>query len=293
MRYLVAATRPLLAAGLLTVGLAHNGHAAPEQAPQDIVYKTTDSGPLGLSLHRPSRPACGLRPLVVWLHGGAWSRGSRHELPSSNPNLHAALLNAGFAVASVGYRLSGEAVFPAPVRDIHDALNFLHKQGPELGLDSRQIVVAGRSSGGHLAALVGLINSHETPAFLDEPRYRISGIVSFFGLSDLTLESSRQMAAERAARSPTARFLGAPPAAAPELAKQASPLSYVTARSAPTLLLHGRKDRQVPLAHSEALQQALAARGVAVALRIEDEAAHSDRVFDSDAHVPAVLNFIQ
>lgn len=286
--------KTIILAGLLAAtGLQPVGAAQPP-ALREITYKTTATGDLQLSLHLPAVAVPGQRPLVVWVHGGGWSRGSKDDLPGSNPHLYRALLQQGYAIASVGYRLSGEARFPAPVQDINDALNFLHDRGSEYGVDGSAVVMAGRSAGGHLASLVGLINGHSTPSFMKPALYKVKGIVSFFGPSDLLIsEGTRSMSQERLARSPTARMLGNVPADNPALARQASPINYVSRQSAPTLLLHGRQDVQVPLAHSIALQQALKAQDVETALRIEDDAAHSAKVFDSASHVPAVVMFVQ
>ncbi len=283
-----------LLAGLLAAASLQPIGAQALPAPREITYKSTATGDLQLSLHLPAVAARGPRALVVWVHGGSWSRGSKDDLPSSNPHLYSALLQQGYAIASVGYRLSGEARFPAPVQDINDAVNFLHDHGREYGVDGSAVVMAGRSAGGHLASLVGLINGHGTPSFAKPALYKVKGIVSFFGPADLLIsEGKHSMSPERLARSPTARMLGDVPADNPALARQASPITYVGRQSAPTLLLHGRKDVQVPLAHSIALQQALKAQGVETDLRIEDDAAHSAKVFDSAAHVPAVVAFVQ
>ena len=202
--------KAFILAGLLAAASLQPVGAQAPAAPREITYKTAAIGDLQLSLHLPSVGAPGQRPLVVWVHGGGWSRGSKDDLPRSNPQLYSALLQEGYAIASVGYRLSGEAQFPAPAQDINDALNFLHDRGGEYGVDGRAVVMAGRSAGGHLALLVGLANGHGTPSFLEPARYKVRGIVSFFGPADLLIsEGNRSMQQERLARSPTARMLGA------------------------------------------------------------------------------------
>ena len=108
--------------------------------------------PLLLDLHLPEQqdaPA-----LIVWIHGGAWKGGSRSNLPLKD------LLKKGWTIASVDYRLSTQAKFPAQIHDIKAAIRFLRSQQEVYGYDASQIVIAGASAGGHLAALVGVTNHH-------------------------------------------------------------------------------------------------------------------------------------
>ncbi|MGR5542184.1 alpha/beta hydrolase fold domain-containing protein, partial [Vibrio campbellii] len=100
-------------------------------------------------------------PLLVWIHGGAWKRGNKALLPTQNPLLLESVLSKGYAVAAVSYRLSGEVSFPEPVQDINDALNYLSENGHRYGIKADELVVMGRSAGGHLANLIGSTNNQD------------------------------------------------------------------------------------------------------------------------------------
>src|SRR5262245_36370450 len=138
---------------LLALGAAfgHSSHAAESQpVRQDITYATVDGSELKLDLHLPKTT---VKPrLLVWVHGGAWRSGSKSDMPLQR------LVEAGYAIASVDYRLSPVARFPAQVHDIKAAIRFLRASQEEYGYDARQISIAGSSAGGHLAALVGVTN---------------------------------------------------------------------------------------------------------------------------------------
>ncbi|MEF1262656.1 alpha/beta hydrolase, partial [Vibrio harveyi] len=93
---------------------------------KDIVFKTVKGREIKLDLYKPKVHSEQPYPLLVWVHGGAWKRGSKDAIPTKNPLLLQSVIEKGYALASVDYRLSGEAIFPAPVQDIDDAINFLH-----------------------------------------------------------------------------------------------------------------------------------------------------------------------
>ena len=117
------------------VAYAGNGH---ELQRLDI-YLPRDSGP---------------HPLIVWVHGGAWRAGTKQDMPLGG------LIARGFAVASVDYRLSTVAPFPAQMHDIKAAIRFLRAHAAEYDLDAKRFAVAGGSAGGHLAALTGASNGN-------------------------------------------------------------------------------------------------------------------------------------
>jgi len=120
---------------------------------RDVEYARVGEHSLKLDLHLPiekSRP-----PLIVWVHGGAWRSGSKSNMPLSR------MVEEGYAVASVDYRLSTDARFPAQIHDIKAAIRFLRAHGDQWRLASKKIVVAGDSAGAHLAALVGVSNGNK------------------------------------------------------------------------------------------------------------------------------------
>ena len=252
----------------------------PHQAIKDIVYQTVGGKERKLDLYLPAN-ASAQTPLLVWVHGGAWMRGSKEDFPSRNSRLAAALLNEGYALASVDYRLSGEAAFPAPYDDINAAVAFLnaHKTYP---FDRNRVVMAGRSAGAHLAALSGVTGANH---------FKPKAIVGFFGVYDLILLDHEKDRGKDG--TPEAKFLGEAPAANPKKAAQASPLAYVSAATPPVILLHGTQDTTVPPSQSSAMKAALDKAGVISELHLAQGARHSDPVFDTEEYVAKVMAFLR
>jgi acetyl esterase/lipase len=227
--------------------------------------------PLLLDLYLPAAgpdPA----PLVVFLHGGGWLRGDRSMVSPSfaswQPGPLTRLAADGFAVASLDYRLSGEARFPAQLEDVSAAVGWLAGQAGRYGFDADRIVLWGESAGAHLAALLGLRSAGS----------RVRGVVDWYGPADLIALDEQVGAAGALTDDPLdsreARLLGAPVGQVPELARAASPLSQVRAGAPPFLIAHGTADRMVPFAQSEALAAALAEAGAEVRFEAVDGADH-------------------
>ena len=118
----------------------------------DIEYARIGDIALKLDLHRPGEARA---PLIVYVHGGAWRAGSKSNVPIAR------LLDHGFAIASVDYRLSTQARFPAQIHDIKAAIRFLRAHSEELHIETGKISIIGSSAGGHLAALVGVTNGNQ------------------------------------------------------------------------------------------------------------------------------------
>jgi acetyl esterase/lipase len=235
---------------------------------RDVVYAELQGfRPLSLDLHLPDdRPA----PVVVFVHGGGWRRGSRRTFV---PGLAEAasfgrIVAAGFAVAAVDHRLSGEARFPAPVDDVVEAVRWLREHGTGLGVDAGRLVLWGESSGAHLAAL----------AAIREPA-GIAGVVDWYGPADLTrlgrdLFPDDPDRFDGDATTREADLLGGPVGERPELARAASPALQVRPGLPPFLVAHGEADDLVPIAQSEALVAALTAAGSDVEFRRVPGASH-------------------
>ncbi|HET6858811.1 MAG TPA: alpha/beta fold hydrolase, partial [Streptomyces sp.] len=163
------------------------------------------SRPLELDLWLPEADRTRPLPLVLFVHGGAWRRGRRDDMGLRTrhwaPGPFARIAAAGFAVACVDYRLSGEAAFPAPLDDLRAALRWLTLRSAELGVDTGRTVVWGESAGGHLASLLALTHTRPSPV----------GAVVWYGPSDLT--TARGGFAPEDPATPEALMLGAAPAA--------------------------------------------------------------------------------
>jgi acetyl esterase/lipase len=254
--------------------------------------------PLLLDLWTPATPA----PVVLFLHGGGWRTGTRGVFCPTwrdwDPTPFHRLVAAGFAVASVDYRLSGEARFPAQLHDVTAAVRWLRTRAGELGVDADRIVAWGESAGGHLAALLGLTAGRPDPAGLvgGAPVPALAGVVDWYGPADLlTMASQARPDAVARSDAPDSReslLLGAPVAEAPDLARRASPVTHVHAGAPPFHLAHGTADRFVPVGQSRQLAEALRAAGVAVELELVDGADHMWRgAADPDAILTAAVAF--
>ncbi len=223
----------------------------PDPALTGITFARVDGRELKLDFYPPKGPepdADALPPLIVWVHGGAWRRGSRDNVPILG------LSERGYAIASVDYRLSPVAKFPAQVLDIKSAIYFLRRRAERFGFDRNKIVIAGASAGGHLAALVGVtcgVKSLEPP---DAKPVRLAGIVSFYGASNLRTILSQSTPHGMSVRVPALDLLlGGQPKDLPALAALASPVEHVTADDPPILLIHGDADPQMPFQQSKEL----------------------------------------
>jgi acetyl esterase/lipase len=244
---------------LLTISLLWTALPSPaadgRREISDIEYARVGDRPLLLDLHLPVTKKEDLRKprLIVWVHGGAWRSGSRKDMPLGG------LVDRGYAVASVDYRLSTEARFPAQVHDIKAAVRFLRAKAGDYGYDASKVTVAGNSAGGHLAALVGVTNGDKElegrvgPHLVEKSD--VQAIVSLYGMSNLTTILAQSTPHGLSVRVPALQLLlGGQPEEVPDLAKLASPVFHVDGNDPPLLLLHGDQDPQAPINQSHELQ---------------------------------------
>jgi acetyl esterase/lipase len=251
--------------------------------------------PLTLDLYQPPRAAAAL-PLVVFVHGGGWNGGdTRHAASFPDfPRVLAALAAKGYVVASVSYRLSGEARFPGAVQDIKAAIRWLRGQSRELNIDVTRVAVWGDAAGGQLAALTGVTcgvapfepdNARKDNGEL--PSDCVQAVIDWGGATDLeSLGGDNLPGAQDAAKSipagfsppPTSDagdFLGCEPARCPPmLARLASPLAFISATSPAFLIQHGEADTQVSAKQSQKLYDALNKANVPAELTIYSGLGH-------------------
>ncbi|WP_062524864.1 alpha/beta hydrolase [Demequina rhizosphaerae] len=250
---------------------------------RDLVFaEPVGFRPLTLDLHPAPSPGA---PLVVFIHGGGWRVGSRRTLTPTMPGdaPFARIAAAGLAVASIDYRLSGEACFPAQVDDAAAALDWLRTHGADHGVDASRIVLWGESAGATLAALVAL-----GPA---EARAGVRGVVDWYGPSDLeALASSQGGLDDPGLRE--AGWLGHAVGADLERAHAASPTFHATPAAPPFHIAHGTSDSAVPATQSVALAQALLAAGADAELTLVPGAGHLwQGDVDRDAILDAAIAF--
>lgn len=228
--------------------------AAGEPTLPNLEYARVDEQPLLLDLYL-APVAETPHPLIVWVHGGAWRAGSKSDVPIQ------ALVERGFSIASVDYRLSPVARFPAQVHDIKAAIRYLRANAEKHHFDPQRFVIAGSSAGGHLAALVGVSNGHKELEGQVGDHLAVSSdvqaIVSFFGASNLETILSQSTPHGLSVRVPALQLLlGGQPTEQPELAQLASPITHVDDRDPPLLLIHGDQDPQMPINQSHELDGA-------------------------------------
>lgn len=228
-----------------------NGH----RTWRELVYACpTGYRPLTLDLIVPN--TAGPHPLVIWLHGGAWMAGHPRF---TNPvlvglQIEQTLLNSGFAVSKIAYRLSAECRFPGQLYDAKAAVRYLRQNSGVLGINPDRIAAMGESAGGHLACMLGMtsgLSEMEGDVGVLGPSSDVQAVVDWYGPTDLlSMDSQRPPHAvfrHDDATSPESLLIGGPIQQHKDLAKSASPTSFIRAGLPPFLIQHGDQDRLVPV----------------------------------------------
>lgn len=237
--------------------------------------------PLHLDLYLPPGKS-GRHPLVIYIHGGGWMSGhTRQSGAFANwPGVLALIASRGYAVASVEYRLSGEAPFPAAIQDVKAAIRWLRAHATEYGIDPGRVVVWGGSAGGHLAALAGVSCGVTSLNPTAEKRAQIApsgpegdcvqGVVSWYGVFDF--HHARNGSNNRTVKT----FLGcASQGCTDAQLSVASPATYVKAGEPPMLLIVGSADNVVGPQQSRDFDALLRSKGDPVQLLIIPGVNHS------------------
>jgi len=204
-------------------------------------------------------PGSGARPLIVWVHGGAWLGGSK-DRPEARR-----LVAEGYAVASINYRLSQHATFPAQIQDCKAAIRWLRANAGKYGYDPNRIGVWGPSAGGHLVALLGTAGDVNEFDVGPNPGVssRVQAVCDFFGPTDfLRMSSFPSSMNHDAPDAPEARLIGGAVQESKDKVRRANPITYVTKDDPPFLIVHGDKDPIVPHNQSQLLYDALKTAGV-------------------------------
>lgn len=221
-------------------------------------------------------------PLVIWIHGGAWQQGSKN---GGNPATR--LLEKGYAVAAINYRLSHHAVFPAQIEDCKAAVRFLRANARKFNLNPDAFGAWGASAGGHLVALLGTggdvkelegdVGDHKGVSS------RVQAVCDFYGPTDLTKMAEQEKVKGKidhnSPTSPESKLVGGPIQQNKEKAAKANPITFVTKDDPPVLMLHGDADPLVPLGQSEILLDALKKAGVEAELVVIKGGGHGGAGF--------------
>ena len=239
---------------------------AEEPKFRDVEYGRVGDISLKLDFYEPTqrRPE---RPLIVWIHGGAWRSGSKSDVPVAK------LREQGFAIASVDYRLSPVAKFPAQIHDIKAAIRYLRANASRFEVDANRFVLAGSSAGGHLAVLAAV--SEGVPELIgdlgapEKTASNVQAVVSFFGAGNLQTILSQSTPFGLGVRVPALeKFLGGLPDQQPNLARLASPVEHIDSGDPPLWLFHGDQDPQMPINQSHELDGAYKKIGLPVRFEV-------------------------
>ncbi|MCY1667635.1 alpha/beta hydrolase [Rhizobium sp. SL86] len=286
--------------GIYVLPMAEIGHV--RQKHLDLAYASLSPfQKLDLYLPEGKPPGSGW-PLVIFIHGGAWMMCDKRDIQLNAP---LTLREAGFAVASVNYRLSGEAQFPAQIYDVKAAIRYLRAGAKNWGLDGERFAIWGCSAGGHLAALAGTTN--DVPVMEDmslgysEVHSKVQAVVDFYGPTRLDLmdryllQTGAGDADHLNPDSPESRLLGGVPTTVPGQVIAAAPDTWVTRDCPPFFLAHAPMDPIVPVQHSIVLADRIAsiAGRERVELRLVQNAGHATPEFDAQDLIAGVTAFIK
>lgn len=239
----------ILAWGCLTSPVACG--QTPPAVKKDLPYVENGHERQKLDLRLPTNPKGA--PVVLWIHGGGWLAGNKDNPPV------AALTTRGYVVASMNYRYSTQAPFPAQLEDARAAVKWLRTHQAEFGYDGQRIAAWGHSAGGTMVSLVGARQDKDA---------EVQAVVNFSGPTDFGLIIKDAIDGGYAARADApiqmvALLLGGPVKDKTPLGLEASPVTHVTAKSAPSLLVFGQKDTLVPPVQGAVLFETMKKAGVA------------------------------
>lgn len=303
----LAAGWPLRVAVLAMLGLAVavlvRRVLPPVPKWKDVAYaQVSPAQKLDVYLPRGEGPF----PAVIYVHGGGWNMGDK-ALPPRVVQPYSQVLDHGYGLVSVNYRLSTEAPFPAQIQDVKAAVRFLRAHSDAYGLDPDRFAAWGDSAGAHLAVLLGTsagVGELEG-AWLGNPDQssRVQAVVDWYGPMDFlqmdpqALANGCQISEDNAQSRPdslTSRLIGAPIIDRPDLVLAANPVRYVSSEAPPFLIEHGTKDCNVAPQQSQMLYEALAeAVGPErVTLIYLTETGHGGPPFLSAANLRAVWEFL-
>jgi acetyl esterase/lipase len=235
--------------------------AAGVLAHRDLAYVSGGHERQKLDLYLPPHDAA--LPLIVWIHGGAFRMGSKED------RIPFEMLEQGYAIASLNYRLSQHALFPAQIEDCKAAVRWLRAHAGTYRLDPSRFASWGESAGGHLAAMLGTAGHERSFEVGEHLKYssRIQAVLDFFGPTDFLQMDAHRLPGgmvHDTADSPESELVGGPIQERPAEVARANPATYVTSEAPPFLIVHGDRDPLVPYAQSLLLVDALRAAGVPV-----------------------------
>jgi len=221
-------------------------------------------------------------PLIIWIHGGAWMSNDKYADMGYMKQTLKSFIDSGYAVASIDYRWSTMAIFPAQIQDCNQAIEYLYQHADKYKLDRKRFALIGFSAGGHLANLVGLSNNNLIKDFYADgkkPHFKIRLVLDFYGPANFfTLKGNDS----KDPKNPINLLLGGTVTDKPDLAKEASPITYIDKNDPPFLIVQGEKDESVNPDQATALNTRLMSAGVKSELIIVPGAPHYGVMFDAE-----------
>lgn len=280
---------------LAVIGIVHLDVIAADDKPLspirsvvDVEYAAPGGHSLKIDFHLPAMPTN--PPLVLYIHGGSWRTGDRKGCPVKW------LAEHGYAVASIDYRLSQQATFPAQIHDCKGAVRWLRANASNYGYSSDKIAVVGSSAGGHLAVLLGT-STGVTELEGDvggnaEQSSAVQAIVDFYGPTDFVLRAKTQPENTDAPKGNVYQLLGAAVGQNVELAKLASGVTHVGPGDPPLIIIQGLMDKKVEPSQSVRLFQAYRTNKLPVQIQFVEDGAHGGDVFYTGACRDRVVRFL-
>lgn len=260
---------------------------------QNIPYANDTLKKHLLDIYLPAKAKKNM-PLIIWVHGGAWMLNDKYADMGYMKNTIRAILQKGYALASIDYRHSTTAIFPAQIQDCNQAVQFLYDNAAKYGFDKDRFGLIGFSAGGHLASLLALSNDQTVPSFYHngkKPSFKIKTVLDFYGPSDFSLFFGSSTPSD--VDNPICILLGSSPLVRPDLSALASPVTYVNKGDPSFFIVHGEKDNDVPPAQSHLLKGYLDLAQVANELTIVKGAPHFGEMFDTESVKISLMKFLE
>ncbi|MDB4614282.1 glycerophosphodiester phosphodiesterase family protein [bacterium] len=260
---------------------------------RDLQFAIASGQKLTLDLYLPATNSSGGKPpLVVWIHGGGWRGGSKKKPPLRELTKH------GFAVASISYRFSKTAIFPAQIHDCKAAVRWLRANADRFGYRGDWIAVAGGSAGGHLALLMGTSGEVEklegTVGDNLDQSSTVQAVIDYYGPSDFVLRGKTQPERAYTNKSGSFAMLGGTDGERldPEWERFASPSHYVSSDDPPLLIFQGAKDQTVLLDQSQHMAKRYSDSGLNAELVVLEQAGHGGKSFFTGDSFQRALRFL-
>ena len=256
---------------------------------KDIEFAKIGGQSLKLDLYLPTKQKNAA--LVIWIHGGGWRNGTKEKCFITWLPEH------GYAMASISYRLSNIAKFPAQLHDCKGAVRWLRANAKKYGYDPDKFYVAGASAGGHLTALMATTSGHKklegTTGGNLKQSSAVQGAIDYYGATDFILRSKTQPSRANEKGSVVYDLLGGGAHEKIESAKLASACYHISNDDAPLLVFHGTKDETVLIDQSRAIEKKYREAGLSVEFHAIKDAGHGGNIFYSGENANRLLKFLK